>query len=171
VVTPRILETRRLGVRPDPSPPAARRRRRSARPLVEVAGTAAAERLRNSLFSRIYAGAALLLTLALAYLLVAAQATQNAYVVSQLKDQNAQLQAEQDSLRYRSASLHGPAQTAEAAAATGMQRTGAYTTVSSQPAALDLQRPIGPDRPDESPPWQRALAAVFGGRDAAASEP
>jgi cell division protein FtsB len=169
VVTPRILQTRRLGFRPAPAP--ARRRRSSARPLVEIATTAAAQRLQFSVFARVCAVSVVLLALAIAYLVVAAQATQNAYVLSQLKDQNAQLQAEQESLRYRSASLHGPAQTANEAAATGMQRTASYTTVSSQPVALDLQKPIGPDEPADSPPWQRAIASVFGSRDAAAAQP
>ena len=168
MVTPRILQTRRLGVLVAP-PPTTRRRRSSARPLVEIASTAAAQRLRLSLFARVYAVSAVLLALAIAYLVVAAQATQNAYVLSQLKDQNARLQAEQESLRYQSASLHGPAQTAQEAAATGMQRTSNYTTVSSQPVAIDLQKPIGPDKPDDSPVWQRALAALFSSRDAAAA--
>ena len=169
MVTPRILETRRLGVRPASAP--TRRRRSSARPLVEIAGTAAAHRLRHSLFTRLYAVSGVLLTLATAYLVVAAQATQNVYVLSQLKDQNARLQAEQGSLRYQSASLHGPAQTAHEAAGSGMQRTASYSTVSPQPVALDLQKPIGPDQPDDSPTWQRALAAVFGSHDAAAAQP
>jgi hypothetical protein len=159
-----------LGIGP---PPAAtsRRRRSSARPLVEIATTAAAQRLRLSLFARVYAASAVLLVLAIAYLVVAAQATQSAYVLSQLKDQNARLQAEQQSLRYQSASLHGPAQTAQEAAATGMQRTANYVTVSPQPVALDLQRPIGPAEPENSPVWQRALAAVLGSHDAAAAQP
>jgi hypothetical protein len=170
VVTPRILQTRRLGARPGPAS-ATRRRRSSARPLVEIATTAAAQRLRLSLFARAYAVAAVLLALAIAYLVVAAQATQNAYVLSQLKDQNARLQAEQQSLRYQSASLHGPAQTAQEASATGMQRTASYVTVTSQPAALDLQKPIGPPAPEDSPVWQRAVAALVGSRDAAAAQP
>jgi hypothetical protein len=170
LVTPRILETRRLGVRLAPAPPA-RRRRSSARPLVEIAGTAAAQRLRLSPFARLYAVSGVLLALATAYLVVAAQATQDVYVLGQLKDQNAHLQAEQQSLRYQSASLHGPAQTAQEATATGMQRTTGYTTVTTQPVALDLQKPIGPAQPDDSPVWQRAFAAVFGSRDAAAAQP
>jgi len=170
LVTPRILQTRRLGVRPAPAP-AVRRRRSSARPLVEIATTAAARRLRLSLFARVYAVSAVLLALAIAYLVVAAQATQSSYVLSQLKDQHARLGAEQQSLRYQSASLHGPAQTAQEAQATGMQRTATYVTVPSQPVALDLQKPIGPAAPEDSPAWQRALAAVTGGRDAAAAEP
>jgi hypothetical protein len=159
-----------LGIRPTPVPPA-RRRRSSARPLVEIAGTAAAQRLRISPFARLYAVSGVLLALAIAYLVVSAQVTQDVYVLSQLKDQNAHLQAEQQSLRYQTASLHGPAQTAQGAAATGMQRTAIYTTVTPQPVALDLQKPIGPDEPDDSPTWQRALAAVFGSRDAAAAQP
>jgi len=170
LVTPRTLETRRLGIRRAPAP-SARRRRSSARPLVEIAGTAAAQRLRHSPFTRLYAISGVVLALATAYLVVAAQATQDVYVLSQLKDQNARLQAEQGSLHYQSASLHGPAQTAQEAAATGMQRTASYDTVSPQPVALDLQKPIGPDEPDDSPTWQRALAAVFGSRDAAAAQP
>jgi hypothetical protein len=159
-----------LGVRSAVAAPA-RRRRSSARPLVEIAGVAAAQRLRLSPFARLYAVSGVLLALATAYLVVSAQATQDVYVLSQLKDQNARLQSEQQSLRYQSASLHGPAQTAQEAAATGMQRTATYTTVSPQPVALDLQKPIGPAEPDDSPTWQRALAAVIGSRDAAAAQP
>ena len=170
MVTPRILQTRRLGARPVAAP-AVRRRRSSARPLVELASTAAAQRLRLSPFARVYAISALLLVVAIAYLMVAAQATQSAYVLSQLKDQNGRLQAEQESLRYQSASLHGPAQTAQEAAATGMQRTAGYVTVAPQPVALDLQKPIGPDEPVDSPVWQQALAALLGSRDAAAASP
>ena len=170
MVTPRILQTRRLGAGTAQAP-ATRRRRSSARPLVEIATTAAAQRLQLSLFARAYAVSGVLLALAIAYLVVGAQATQDAYVLSQLKDRNAQLQAEQQSLRYQSASLHGPAQTAQEAGATGMQRTASYANVSSQPVALDLQSPIGPAEPDHGPAWQRALAAVLGSRDAAAAQP
>src|SRR5207237_475664 len=114
---PRRLEPRRRGVRPAPAPAPTRRRRSSARPLVEIAGTAAAHRLRHSPFTRLYAVSGVLLALATAYLVVAAQATQDVYVLSQLKEQNARLQAEQGSLRYQSASLHGPAQPAHGAPA------------------------------------------------------
>lgn len=164
MVTPRILETRRLGVRPHPQL-LAPRHRRSALPLLEIAGAAAVERLGRSVFTRICAAATVFLVLALAYLVLAAQATQSAYVVGQLKDQNAQLQAEHQALQYRSVSLHGPAQAEQVASATGMQRSTNDTNVPTQPVALDLQKPIGPDQPDTNPPWQRALAAVFGGRD------
>ena len=164
MVTPRILDTRRLGVRPHPQY-LAPRHRRSTRPLLEIAGAAAVERLGRSVFTRVCAAATIFLVLALAYLVLAAQATQSAYVVGQLKDQNAQLQAEQQSLQYRSVSLHGPAQAERQASDTGLQRSTSYTDVATQPVALDLQKPIGPDQPDLSPPWQRALAAVFGGRD------
>src|SRR2546430_12103696 len=84
VVTPRILQTRRLGAGTAQAP-ATRRRRSSARPLVEIATTAAAQRLQLSVFARAYAVSGVLLALAIAYLVVAAQATQNAYVLSQLK--------------------------------------------------------------------------------------
>src|SRR5207237_564797 len=80
-----------LGIRRAPAP-SARRRRSSARPLVEIAGTAAAQRLRHSPFTRLYAISGVVLALATAYLVVAAQATQDVYVLSQLKDQNARRQ-------------------------------------------------------------------------------
>lgn len=130
-----------------------------------MAGAAAVERLGRSMFTRVCAAATVFLVLALAYLVLAAQATQSAYAVGQLKDQNAQLQAEHQALQYRSVSLHGPAQAEQEASAAGLQRSSSYTDVPTQPVVLNLQRPIGPDQPDTSPPWQRALAEVFGGRN------
>jgi hypothetical protein len=137
--------------------------------MIEVAGRMAAERLRLSAFARIYAGSAVALMLALLYLAVSAEATQSAYALSQLKDRNAQLIAEQDQLRYQSASLHGPSRIEQEAAATGLQRSTAVIYVSARPAQIDLGRPIGPGRPSSGPFWQRAVAVISGSHDATAA--
>jgi cell division protein FtsB len=138
---------------------------------VEIAGRMAADRLRLSAFARIYAGSAVALVLALAYLAVGAQATQNAYSLSQLKDRNAQLVAEQDQLRYQSASLHGPGQIQQEAQDTGLQRPTAVTYIDASPAEVDLSRPIGPAHVDSRPPWERLFEALFGGHEALSAGP
>lgn len=165
MVTTRILTRRRL------TAGGTTRRRRSSRPLfAEIADSPAARRLRLSTFARVYAAAAVVLLLAVAYLVVAAQATQSSYELSRLKDQNGQLQAEQDQLRYNLAATHTPARVEQSAAAAGLQRSNQPRYVRYQPVAVDLNAPTGPERPDEGPLWQRALAAVFGGaRDVLAS--
>lgn len=165
MVTTRILTQRRLiaGSR--------MRRRRSSRPLLaEIAASPAAQRLRLSAFARVYAAAGVVLVLAIAYLVVAAQATQSSYELSRLKDQNAQLHAEQDQLRYSLAATHTPARVEQAAAAAGLQRTNQPRYVAYQPVAVNLNAPIGPDRQDQLPLWQQAVVAILGGaRDALAS--
>jgi cell division protein FtsL len=164
LVTTRILTRRRL------SAGVTTRRRRSSRPLLaEIAASPAARRLRLSAFARVYAAAAVVLLLAIAYLAVVAQATQSSYELSRLKDQNAQLRAEQDQLRYSIAALHTPARVEQEAAAAGLQRTNQPKYVAYQPIAVDLNAPTGPTRPVEAPLWQRALAALLGGGDALAS--
>lgn len=169
MVTERTLERRRLGLQLPTAPPS-RRRRRSARPLVELAGSALVARLRLSAFARACVVAALLLALALTYLVVAAQATQSSYELSRLRNQKAQLEADQDQLRYQSIRLHAPARVEQEAAAAGLQRSSNPTPVAYQPVDLDLARPIGPQPPDASPLWERALAAVWeGGQDVLAA--
>jgi hypothetical protein len=101
--------------------------------------------------------------LAIAYLVVAAQATQSSYELSRLKDQNAQLRAEQDQLRYSMAAQHTPARVEQEAAAAGLQRSNQLKYVSYQPVVVDLSAPLGPDRPVQGPLWKQAIAAVFGG--------
>ena len=104
MVTSRILTRRRL------SAGAPVRRRRSSRPFwADIAASPAARRLQLSNFARVYAAAGVVLVLSVAYLLVAAQATQSSYELSKLKDQNAQLTAERDQLRYTMAAQHTPA--------------------------------------------------------------
>jgi cell division protein FtsL len=147
------------------------RRRRSSRPLwADITATPAARRLKLSTFARVYAAAGVVLVLSLAYLVVAAQATQSSYELTRLKDQNAQLRAEQDQLRYGMAAQHTPARVEQEAAAAGLQRSNQLKYVSYQPVVLNLSAPLGPDRPVQGPLWQQAIAAVFGGaRDALAA--
>jgi cell division protein FtsL len=140
------------------------RRRRSSRPLwADIAGSPAARRLQLSTFARVYAAAGVVLLLAIAYLVVAAQATQSSYELTKLKDQNAQLRAEQDQLRYSMAAQHTPARVEQEAAAAGLQRSNQLKYVSYQPVVVDLSAPLGPDRPVQGPLWRQAIAAVFGG--------
>jgi cell division protein FtsL len=131
--------------------------------LADLAASPAAWRLQLSAFARVYAAAAVVLLLAIAYLVVAAQATQYSYELSKLKDQNAQLRAEQDQLRYTMAAQHTPARVEQEAAAAGLQRSNQLKYVSNQPVAIDLGAPLGPEPSQRDPLWQQALAAVFGG--------
>jgi hypothetical protein len=165
VVTTRILTTRRRQAH-------AGRRRLYAWPLLaSVANSAAAERLGLSSFGRVYAAGVVLLAIVLAYLLVGTQTTQTSYELDRLKDQNTQLVAEQDDLRAQDARMHTQAGVAQAATAAGLQHNNSLKYVGYQPVALDLGAPIGPARQEDSPLWQRALAAIVGGtaRDAQAA--
>jgi hypothetical protein len=139
--------------------------------LATAARDAAAERLGLTSYGRVYAAAVALLAVIIAYLVVSAQTTQTSYEVDRLKDQNAQLVAQQDELRAEDSRAHTQAGVAQAAAAAGLQHTNAHQYVRSQPVALDLSAAIGPARPQDTPLWQRALAAIIGGtaRDAQAA--
>lgn len=170
MVNTRILTSRRqLGM----SRPGHARRRRSAWPLLAtVASSPSAERLGLSSFTRAYAGAAVLLTLVIVYLLLAAQATQTSYELDRLRAQNTQLLAAQDQLRYQDASLHTTAGIAQAAGSAGLQHANLPKYIGYQPAAINLSAPIGPGRAQDVPLWQQAVAAIVGStaRDAQAAE-
>jgi hypothetical protein len=170
LVTTRIQTTRRrLGT--------SRRGRHPRRLLAQwpllatVANSPTAERFGLSSFGRVYAGAAALLVLVVAYLLVGTQATQTSYELDRLKDRNTQLVAEQADLRAQDARIHTQAGVAQSAATAGLQRGNSLQYVGYQPVALNLSAPIGPARPEDTPLWQRALAAIVGGtaRDAQAA--
>jgi hypothetical protein len=170
LVTTRIQTTRRrLGTSRSGHAP---RRLLAQWPLLAtVASSAAADRLGLSSFGRVYAAAAALLVLVVAYLLIGTQATQTSYELDRLKDQNTQLVAEQADLRAKDARIHTQAGVAQSAASAGLQRGNSLQYVGYQPVALDLNAPIGPARPEDTPLWQRALAAIVGGtaRDAQAA--
>jgi hypothetical protein len=162
LVTTRIQTTRRsLGT--GHAAHAARRRLTAWPLLATVANSAAAERLGLTSFGRAYAAALALLAIVIAYLLVGAQTTQTSYELDRLKDQNVQLVAEQDELKAQDARMHTQAGVAQAATSAGLQHSNSLKYVGYQPVALDLGAPIGPARPEDTPLWQRALAAIVGG--------
>jgi hypothetical protein len=158
----RILARRRLTVSGAThhvtAPP---RRRRRTRGFVQVAGAAAAERLHLTGFAHAYLGVGAVVIVLLFYLAIAAQITQSSYDIARLQDQQRQLIAEQDQLRYQEVTMHAPAQVQQQAAQSGMQRVVPSKYVSGTPVAIDLTAPVGAPAPDTSPLWLRAVAAVI----------
>jgi hypothetical protein len=127
---------------------------------VQVASTAAAERLRLNTFGHAYMGVGAAVIALLFYLALAAQITQASYDISRLQDQQRQLIAEQDQLRYQEVTLHAPAQVQQQAAQTGMERVVPSSFVASQPVGIDLAAPVGDGPSDMTPLWLRAVAIV-----------
>jgi hypothetical protein len=163
----RILARRRLGA-PGAAPhvTAPPRRRRRTRGFVHVATTVAAERLRVSTFGHAYVSLGAVVIAVLFYLAIAAQITQSSYEIARLQEQQRQLIAEQDQLRYQEVTLHAPAQVQKQASQSGMQRAAPSTYVPGQQVAIDLTVPIGASPVDGTPLWLRAVALVvnsFGG--------
>lgn len=140
--------------------PAVRRRR--TRPLVGLARPRPERAQRRPGFARAYVALAAALVVAIAHVVVAAQTTQTSYELNRLKEQNAQLLADQDQLRFQQASLHTPARIEQAAAQAGLQRTGGPRYVAYQPVAIDVTASLAPDRPSDEPLWQRSLVALAG---------
>jgi hypothetical protein len=128
---------------------------------VQVASATAAERLRFSTFGHAYLGLGAILIAVLFYLGLAAQITQSSYDITRLQDQQRQLLAEQDQLRYQEVTLHAPAQVQQQAAQSGMQRVVPSGYVAGQPVAIDLTAPVGDSANDTTPLWERAVAAVI----------
>jgi hypothetical protein len=127
---------------------------------VQVASSTAAERLHLSSFGHAYLGLGAVLIGVLFYLGLAAQITQSSYDIARLQDQQRQLVAEQDQLRYQEVTLHAPAQVQQQAAQSGMQRVVPSAYVAGQPVAIDLTAPVGATAGDSTPLWARAVAAV-----------
>jgi len=128
---------------------------------MQVASATAAERLHLSSFGHAYLGLGAVLIVVLFYLGIAAQITQSSYDIARLQDQQRQLLAEQDQLRYQEVTLHAPAQVQQQAAKGGMQRVVPSGYVSGQPVAIDLTAPVGATAGDSTPLWARAVAAVI----------
>lgn len=158
----RILARRRLSVsgaeHHHVTAPA--RRRRRARGFVQVASAAAAERLHLGGFAHAYFGVGAVVIVLLFYLAIAAQITQSSYDIARLQDQQRQLIAEQDQLRYQEVTLHAPAQVQQHAAQSGMVRLVPTRFVSGPQVAIDLNAPIGASAPDTTPLWMKAVAMV-----------
>jgi hypothetical protein len=128
---------------------------------VQVASATAAERLRLSTFGHAYLGLGAILIAVLFYLGLAAQITQSSYDITRLQDQQRQLIAEQDQLRYQEVTLHAPAQVQQQAAQSGMQRVVPSGYVAGQPVAIDLTAPVGDSAHTSAPLWERAVAAIL----------
>ena len=158
MISTRILTRRRLGAAGAQHVPA--RRRRRTRGFVQVASKVTADRLHLNAFGHAYLGLGAVLICVLFYLALAAQITQSSYEIARLQDQQRQLLAEQDQLRYQEVTQHAPAQVQGAAAQSGMERTAPTKYVSSQPVAIDLKAAIGAPPTDMTPLWQRMMAAV-----------
>ena len=125
-----------------------------------MASSAAADRLHLNAFGHAYLGLGAVLICVLFYLALAAQITQSSYEIARLRDQQSQLLAEQDQLRYQEVTQHAPAQVQQAAVQSGMERTSPTKYVSNRAVAIDLQAPIGAPPTDSTPLWQRMVAAV-----------
>jgi len=157
----RILARRRLGTSGASqhltAPP---RRRRRTRGFVQVAGSVAAEKLHLNLFGHGYVVVGAALIVVLFYLGIAAQITQASYDIARLQDQQRQLIAEQDQLRYQEVTQHAPAQVQEHAAQGGLQRVLPTRYVNGQQLAIDLTAPVGAEPTDTTPLWLRAVAVI-----------
>jgi hypothetical protein len=136
------------------------RRRRRTRGFVQVASTVAAERLHLNALGHAYLGLGAVVICVLFYLALAAQITQSSYEIARLQDQQRQLLAEQDQLRYQEVTQHAPAEVQRAAAQSGMARTSPTKFVAAKAVAIDLQAPIGAPATDSTPLWQQMVAAV-----------
>lgn len=155
----RILARRRLATAGAHHAPA--RRRRRTRGFVQVAGSVAAERLHLNSFGHAYLWFGAALIAILFYLALAAQVTQSSYDIARLQEQQRQLVAEQDQLRYQEVTLHAPAQVQQQATQSGMQRVAPVAYVPAQSVAIDLQAPAGASGTDGTPLWARYLAALL----------
>ena len=127
---------------------------------MQVAGAVAAERLRLNLFGHAYVAVGAIVIVVLFYLAIAAQITQYSYDITRLEDQQRQLVAEQDQLRYQEVTLHAPAQVQQQAAQSGMQRIVPSSYVQGTQVAIDLTAPVGASPTDMTPLWLRAVAIV-----------
>ena len=170
----RILARRRLGTTSaTPHVSAPPRRRRRTRGFVQVAAAVASERLRLNLFGHAYMAVGLAVIVLLFYLAIAAQITQSSYDIARLQDQQRQLIAEQDQLRYQEVTLHAPAQVQQSAAQSGMQRVVPSSYVQGNQVAIDLSAPVGDSATDTTPLWLKAVALVVntvgGARDVQAA--
>ena len=158
MISTRILTRRRLGTAGAQHAPV--RRRRRTRGFVQVASTAAADRLHLNAFGHAYIGLGAAIIGVLFYLALAAQITQASYDIARLQDQQRQLLAEQDQLRYQEVTRHAPAEVQKSAELSGLARHSPTRFVTTQAVAIDLQAAIGAPPSDSTPLWQRMVTAL-----------
>lgn len=125
-----------------------------------------------SSFGRAYVYVGVVVIAVLFYLAIAAQITQFSYDIARLQEQQRQLLAEQDALRYQEVTMHAPAQVQQQATQSGMARVAPSSYVGGVEVAIDLTAPVGASPIDQTPLWLRAVALVVntvgGPRDAMA---
>ncbi|HVC99739.1 MAG TPA: hypothetical protein VNG93_01165 [Candidatus Dormibacteraeota bacterium] len=136
-----------------------RRRRRAQLRLPQPPHLELPARMRFSAFGRVYLLVAGVVTVTILYLVQAAGATQASYEIGRLQDQQQSLRAEQENLKYQEATLNSPAQVQAEAAQASLTRPQPYKFVQFQDSGVALDSPA-PAAPDQSPLWQRALAAI-----------
>jgi hypothetical protein len=139
---------------------------------VQVASIAATERLHLNRFGHAYVVVGVVSIALFFYLAIAAQITQSSYDISRLQEQQRQLLAQQDQLRYQEVTLHAPAQVQQQATQSGMVRVIPASYVAGAELAIDLTAPIGASATDTTPRWMRAVAIVvqtIGARDVQAA--
>jgi cell division protein FtsL len=115
--------------------------------------------MRFSGFGRAYLLLAGVVTVTILYLVQAAGATQASYEIGRLQDQQQSLLAEQQGLKYQEATLKSPAEIEAEAAQASLTRPQPYRFVQYQDSGVALDSPP-PAAPDQSPLWERALAAI-----------
>lgn len=172
MISTRILTRRRMGAQSAPGGLGVRpahtagnahapaRRRRRTRGFVQVASATANERLRLNRFGHAYVLLGIAMAAVLVYLYLAAQVTAASYDITRLQNEQRQLIAEQNQLRYQEVTLKAPAQVERQAAQGGMQRVPPANYVASAALGIDLQSPIGAPPTDSTPLWERAVAAI-----------
>jgi hypothetical protein len=136
------------------------RRRRRTRGFVQVASSATVKRLHLNAFGHAYLGLGAALICGLFYLALAAQITASSYQIARLQDQQRQLLAAQDQLRYQEVTQHAPASVQQSATHSGMVQALPSKFVSTQQVAINLSAPIGAAPSDSTPLWQRMMAAI-----------
>ena len=158
MISTRILTRRRLGPAGAEHVPA--RRRRRTRGFVQVASATTVERLHLNAFGQAYLGLGAVVICGLFYLAIAAQITASSYQIASLQDQQRQLLAQQDQLRYQEVTQHAPASVQQSAAHSGMKLTTPTRYVNTAAVAINLSAPIGVAPTDSTPLWQRMMAAI-----------
>lgn len=166
------LGSLRLPARSILRPQAGRRRRRAQLRLPQPPRLELPARFRFTTFGRVYLLLAAVVGASLLYLVQAAGATQASYEIGRQQDQQQSLLAEQQNLKFQEASLKSPAQIEAEAAQASLTRPQPYRYVQYHDSGVALDTPP-PPAPDQSPLWERALAAlgrgVTGGQDAYAA--
>lgn len=134
------------------------------RDAIERVSAGAADRLRSAdtRHLRLYFGVALVVTVLVSYLVIAAHVTQTSYELARLQNRQAELQAEQGQLRLQEADAHTPAQVEHDAQSAGLQRQPPKGYATYQASAINLDAPIGPNGSTEHPLWQDAVATIAG---------